>query len=60
MRNIRIYYDRDFEKRFPGQVRDRLPWAQCNPARFEPPSIEETGAMDDCDFVVCSVFWGEP
>ena len=33
---------------------------QCNPARFEPPSIEETGVIDDCDFVVCPVFWGEP
>ncbi len=60
MRNIRIYYDRDLENRFPGQVCDRLPWAQCNPARFEPSSIEKTAAMDDCDFVVCSVFWGEP
>lgn len=60
MRNIRIYYDRDMENRFPGQMCDRLPWARCNPARFEPSSIEETGTMDDCDFVVCPVFWGEP
>lgn len=60
MSHIRIYIDRDLENRFPGQVCDRLPWARCNPARFEVSSIEETGAMDDCDFVVCPVFWGEP
>ncbi|MCX6906440.1 MAG: exostosin family protein [Verrucomicrobia bacterium] len=60
MRSIRIYYDRDSENRFPHRVCDRLPWAQCNPARFEPLSIEETGAMDDCDFVICPLYWGEP
>ncbi len=60
MRNIRLYYERDLENRFPGQVCDRLPWARCNAACFEPAFLKETGAMDDCDFVVCPVFWGEP
>jgi len=60
MHTIRIFYDRNLENRFPNQVCDRLPWAQRNLERFEPSFIQETSTIENCDFVVCPIFWGEP